>query len=235
MVVLYNLNYNNLQLACIVIFLLSIVVSFVLQFKMGAFSKEVLKSGKTGAEVARMMLEDFGIYDVEVRQVDGFLSDNYNPLNKTLNLSSEVYNGINVGAAAVAAHECGHAVQHAYGYFFLHLRSLMVPMVAFSSKILIFFLLLGFILINRTLIPLQIGIVLYAAITIFSFITLPVELNASDRAIKWIEDNEIVDEDELKKSKTALRLAAMTYVLAALGSLAELLRLMSIVNGKRED
>ena len=229
------LDHDMLLLVSIGVFIFSIIVQMMLSSKMKKYANQNVSSGKSGAEVARQMLEDNDIYDVEIREVDGFLSDHYNPLNKTLNLSSEIYHGRNVGAVAVAAHECGHAIQHNRGYLFLHLRSMMVPMVSFSARFLNIFIILGVIMINKSVVPLKVGIMLFAVTTMFSIVTLPVEFNASSIALKWREKKDIVDRYELKSAKSALRLAAMTYVLAAIGSLAELLRLVSILNSRRED
>ena len=229
------LDHDMLLLISVGVFIFSIIVQMMLSSKMKKYANQNVSSGKSGAEVAKQMLEDNDIYDVEIREVDGFLSDHYNPLNKTLNLSSEIYHGRNVGAVAVAAHECGHAIQHNRGYLFLHLRSMMVPMVSFSARFLNIFIILGVIMINKSVLPLKVGIMLFAVTTMFSIVTLPVEFNASSRALKWIENKDIVDRYELKSAKSALRLAAMTYVLAAIGSLAELLRLVSILNSRRED
>lgn len=229
------LDHNMLLLVSLGVFIFSIIVQMMLSSKMKKYANQNVSSGKSGAEVARQMLEDNDIYDVEIREVDGFLSDHYNPLNKTLNLSSAIYHGRNVGAVAVAAHECGHAIQHNRGYLFLHLRSMMVPMVSFSARFLNIFIFLGIIMINKSVVPLKVGIMLFAVTTMFSIVTLPVEFNASSRALKWIENKDIVDRYELSDAKSALRLAAMTYVLAAIGSLAELLRLLSILNSRRED
>ena len=229
------LDHNMLLLISLGVFIFSIIVQMLLTSKMRKYAQQDVSSGKSGAEVAKQMLEDNDIYDVEIREVDGFLSDHYNPLNKTLNLSSEIYHGRNVGAIAVAAHECGHAIQHNRGYLFLNLRSMMVPMVSFSARFLNIFIILGVIMINKSVVPLKVGIMLFAVTTMFSIVTLPVEFNASSRALKWIENKDIVDRYELKSAKSALRLAAMTYVLAAIGSLAELLRLVSILNSRRED
>lgn len=229
------LDHNILLLISVVVFIFSLIVQMLLTSKMKKYAQQDVSSGKSGAEVAKQMLDDNDIYDVEIREVDGFLSDHYNPLNKTLNLSSEIYHGRNVGAIAVAAHECGHAIQHNRGYLFLHLRSMMVPMVSFSARFLNIFIFLGIIMINKSVVPLKVGIMLFAVTTMFSIVTLPVEFNASSRALKWIEDKDIVTRYELKSAKSALRLAAMTYVLAAIGSLAELLRLLSILNSRRED
>ena len=229
------LDHNILLLISVGVFIFSIIVQMLLTSKMKKYAQQDVSSGKSGAEVARQMLDDNDIYDVEIREVDGFLSDHYNPLNKTLNLSSEIYHGRNVGAIAVAAHECGHAIQHNRGYLFLHLRSMMVPMVSFSARFLNIFIFLGIIMINKSVLPLKVGIMLFAVTTMFSIVTLPVEFNASSRALRWIEDKDIVTRRELKSAKSALTLAAMTYVLAAIGSLAELLRLFSILNSRRED
>jgi len=231
----YGIDHNMLLLVSVVVFIISLIVQGMLSSKMRKYANIRSTCGKTGAQIAREMLESNDIYDVEIREVDGFLSDHYNPLNKTLNLSSGVFHGNNIGAIAVAAHECGHAIQHNRGYLFLHLRSMMVPMVSFSARFLNIFIFLGVIMINRSLVPLQIGIMLFTVTTIFSVITLPVEFNASSRALKWLERNDIVDRDELKDAKGALGLAAMTYVLAAIGSIAELLRLLSILNSRREE
>ena len=207
------LDHNILLLISVGVFIFSIIVQMLLTSKMKKYAQQDVSSGKSGAEVARQMLDDNDIYDVEIREVDGFLSDHYNPLNKTLNLSSEIYHGRNVGAIAVAAHECGHAIQHNRGYLFLHLRSMMVPMVSFSARFLNIFIFLGIIMINKSVLPLKVGIMLFAVTTMFSIVTLPVEFNASSRALRWIEDKDIVTRRELKSAKSALTLAAMTYVL----------------------
>lgn len=227
-------QYNDLYFLTIGIFFLSIVVQVLLSSKMKKYSKQQLSSSKTGAEIAQEMLANSGIYDVKVISVDGFLTDHYNPLNKTINLSPNIYNGRSVAAAAVAAHECGHAVQHNKNYIFMYLRSALVPVCNFCSTFIMFFLLIGFMMINTSLLPLEIAICLYAVTTLFTIITLPVELDASNRALNWIDENNIVSGEEYDNAKSALRLAAMTYVLAALASLTELLRLVSIVNDRKE-
>ena len=231
----YAIDHNILLLVSVGVFIFSLIVQGLLSSKIRKYERISSTCGKTGAEIARQMLEDNDIYDVEIKEVDGFLSDHYNPLNKTLNLSSGVFHGNNIGSIAVAAHECGHAIQHNRGYLFLHLRSMMVPMVSFSARFLNIFIFLGVIMLNRSIVPLQIGIILFATTTIFSIVTLPVEFNASSRALKWLERKDLVTREELNNAKGALRLAAMTYVLAAIGSLAELLRLLSILNSRRED
>lgn len=226
---------NILYFVTIILFFTSLLVQALLQSKMNKYAETHLKSGKSGAEVAAEMLKDNNIYDVEILEVDGILSDHYNPINKTLNLSSAVYNGVNIGAAAVAAHECGHAIQHNRGYFFLFLRSMMVPLASFSSKFLNIIIIIGILMINHSLVPLEIGAILFAVTTLFSIITLPVEFNASSRALEWIEDNKIADEDEMKSAKGALRLAALTYLLAAIISLIQLLRIFGFINSRRRD
>ena len=225
----------NLFTLSVLVFLISVVVQLVLKNKIKVFSESRLPSGKSGAEIAERMLRDNGIYDVKVISTDGFLTDFYNPVDKTVNLSHDTYHGVNVAAAAVAAHECGHAVQHAEGYAFLQLRSAMVPVLSVSSKYMMFIIFIGFTMINTSLIPLKIGIALFALTTLFSFVTLPVEINASSRALAWIKNNRMMDDDEQKQAKEALMWAAMTYVLAAIGSLAELMRLISVLNNRRDD
>jgi Zn-dependent membrane protease YugP len=224
----------SLNLIGILFFFLSIVVQMVLQSKMTKFSQINLRSGLTGADVAKKMLNEHGIYDVNVVSVDGFLTDHYNPITKTVNLSKEVFYGTHVAAAAVAAHECGHAVQHARGYVFLKLRSAMVPAVALGSRWLSWLIFGGLLMMRTSLFPLKLGILLYAMTTLFSFITLPVELNASNRALAWLRNKNVMVGNEGRQAEEALTWAAMTYVIAALGSLAELFRLISFVN-RRDD
>ncbi len=224
----------SLNLIGILFFFLSIIVQMVLQSKMTKFSQINLRSGLTGAEVAKKMLNDNGIYDVKIISVDGFLTDHYNPITKTVNLSKEIFYGTHIAAAAVAAHECGHAVQHARGYVFLKLRSAMVPIVAIGSRWLSWLIFGGLLLMRTSLFPLKLGILLYSITTLFSFITLPVELNASNRALAWLRNKNVTVGNEGKQTEEALTWAAMTYVVAALGSLAELLRLISFVN-RRDD
>lgn len=224
----------SLNLIGILFFFLSIVVQMVLQSKMTKFSQINLRSGLTGADVAKKMLNEHGIYDVSVVSVDGFLTDHYNPITKTVNLSKEVFYGTHVAAAAVAAHECGHAVQHARGYVFLKLRSAMVPAVALGSRWLSWLIFGGLLMMRTSLFPLKLGILLYAMTTLFSFITLPVELNASNRALAWLRNKNVMVGNEGRQAEEALTWAAMTYVIAALGSLAELFRLISFVN-RRDD
>jgi Zn-dependent membrane protease YugP len=196
-----------------------------------------LSNGMSGKEVAEKMLRDSGIYDVKVNASDGFLSDHYNPADKTVNLSPDVYAGRSISAAALAAHECGHAVQHATAYSMLQFRSAMVPIVKVSSTLGQWVLLAGVGLFfgggNQTL--LLIGIILFAATTLFSFITLPVEYDASNRALAWLENTGMTSRNEHDKAKDALKWAARTYVVAALSSLAMLLYYISIFMNRRDD
>ena len=202
--------------------LVSWIVSAGLKRKFARYSKESI--GLTGREVAEKMLRDHGIYDVEVTCISGRLTDHYNPATKTVNLSEDVYHGANVAAAAVAAHECGHAVQHAMAYGPLQLRSALVPVVSFSSNWITWILLAGLLLIGSGAgqVLLLIGICLYALITLFSFITLPVEVNASQRAVNWLQEAGITDNHTTEMASDALHSAAYTYVVAALSSLATL-------------
>lgn len=202
--------------------LLSWLVSSSLQRKFKKYSKIPIDSGMTGRDVALKMLHDNGIYDVQVISTSGMLTDNYNPSNKTVNLSEGVYASNSVAAAAVAAHECGHAVQHAKAYGPLTLRSALVPAVSFSSKYVMWVILAGIIFIQYFPALLWIGIGLFAITTIFSFVTLPVEIDASRRALAWLDTAGIVNNNNKVYAKDALKSAAYTYVVAAIGSLATL-------------
>jgi len=219
----------------IVFMLLSWIISARLKSKFEKFSQTPLRSGMSGAEIAEKMLHDNGIYDVRVISVEGHLTDHYNPLNKTVNLSYNVYHGRNAAAAAVASHECGHAVQHAKAYMWLTMRSALVPIVNVSSNYMQWVLLAGILLLNTFPMLLGIGIALFAMTTLFAFITLPVEFDASRRALAWIENKGIVTPQEHDMSKNALKWAALTYVVAALGSLATLLYYISIFTGARRN
>ena len=192
-----------------------------------------LSNGMTGADVARKMLKDNGITDVSVTSTSGSLTDHYNPANKTVNLSESVYGSCSIAAAAVAANECGHAVQHAHAYAPLKMRSALVPAVSFASKWVMWVLLAGMLLINVFPQLLWAGIVLFALTTLFSFITLPVEINASKRALVWLDSAGITTFDTQEQAKDALKSAAYTYVVAALGSLATLLYYIMIALGRR--
>ena len=210
---------------------ISMLVSGVLKSKFNSYAKVGISSGLSGSEVARKMLRDNGIYDVQVVSVDGFLSDHYNPANKTVNLSPDVYNGVSIAAAAVAAHECGHAVQHATGYRWLTMRSKLVPAVQVSSNIVNWVLLLGVIMINTFPQLLLVGIILFGITTLFSVITLPVELDASNRALAWLQHSNVTNNQEFPKTKDALKWAALTYVVAALASIATLVQYVMIFLG----
>ena len=207
---------------------LGLIVQGVLQSKFGKYSKIPLRNGMTGADIARKMLNDNGIYDVQVVPAQGMLTDHYNPATKTVALSEGVFSSCSVAAAAVAAHECGHAVQHARGYAPLKMRSALVPVVSFASNIVQWILLIGIIVFSSFPQLLWIGIGLFALTTLFSFITLPVEINASTRAIAWLDSTGITDYETRPMAVDALKWAAYTYVVAAIGSLATLLYYIGI-------
>lgn len=219
----------------ICITILSWVVSSRLKSKFEAYSKIRLDSGMTGRDVAMKMLHDNGIYNVKVTCTPGTLTDHFNPTDKTVNLSQDVYYGNSVAAAAVAAHECGHAVQHAVAYAPLKMRSALVPVVSFASNIVSWVLLIGMLLLNVFPGLLLFGIALFAMTTLFSFITLPVEVNASQRALVWLKSSGITNSYNHGKAEDALRSAAYTYVVAALGSLATLLYYVMIFMGSDRD
>lgn len=222
-----------------IIFIGIAIVSFIVQSslksKFDKYSKVPLYNGMTGREVAEKMLRDNGIYDVRVISTPGMLTDHFNPTNKTVNLSEGVYSSCSVAAAAVAAHECGHAVQHARAYAPLQMRSALVPVVQFSSSIMSWILLAGILLINSFPQLLLIGICLFAMTTLFSFITLPVEIDASRRALVWLNSAGITNASNHGMAKDALKSAAYTYVVAALGSLATLVYYIMIYIGRREE
>lgn len=217
--------------------LISWWVSSRLKSKFEHYSKIRLRNGLSGKEVAEKMLYDNGIHDVQVISVPGQLTDHYNPENKTVNLSEAVYMQRNAAAAAVAAHECGHAVQHAVGYSMLQLRSKLVPVVSISSNLMQFVLMGGIILMamsgNRIL--LFVGVIMFALTTLFAFITLPVEYDASNRAMKWLKDTGTVTSEEYVGVQDSLKWAARTYLVAALGSLAQLLYFASLLMSGRRD
>ncbi|MDN5203959.1 zinc metallopeptidase [Fulvivirgaceae bacterium BMA10] len=214
--------------------LISLFVSQRLKSKFRKYSQLHLQSDLSGKEVAELMLADHGIYDVKVTSVPGQLTDHYNPATKTVNLSEAVYHQRNAAAAAVAAHECGHAVQHASAYSWLTMRSQLVPVVNVSSQLMHWVILAGIIFINSFPSLLLIGIIMFAATTLFSFITLPVEYDASNRALAWIDRRGIVTTQEHRAAEDALKWAARTYVVAALGSLATLLYYIMIFLGRRD-
>ncbi len=226
---------GGIYLIGIVFMLISLFVSWKLKSKFREYSEIGLSNGLSGAEVARKMLVENGIHDVKVESVEGQLTDHYNPADKTVNLSADVFYGHSVSSAAVAAHECGHAVQHQLAYGPLQLRSALVPTLSVASRYMQWIILAGILMINTSIIPLAIGVGMFALTTLFSFITLPVEFDASRRALAWVQSHNIVNDREYGYAKDALWWAAMTYVVAALGSLATLLYYLSILSGGRRN
>ena len=223
----------NIWIIMIAIMVVSVIVQQMLQSRFNKYSQVGLPNGMSGAEVAQKMLRDHGIYDVKVVPTRGMLTDHFNPETKTVALSEGVYASRSVAAAAVAAHECGHAVQHAMGYAPVRMRSALVPAVNFASNIVQWVLLAGVIFINIFPSLIWIGIGLFALTTIFSFVTLPVEINASSRAITWLTQAGITDGQTRPMAIDALKWAAYTYVVAALGSLATLLYYIGLA-GRRD-
>ena len=222
-----------------IIFIGIAVISYLVQAnlknKFDRYSREPIAGGMTGREVAEKMLHDNGIYDVTVTSTNGMLTDHYTPANKTVNLSESVYNSCSVAAAAVAAHECGHAVQHATAYAPLRLRSSLVPVVSFASQWMSWVLLAGILLIETMPQIMLVGIILFAMTTLFSFVTLPVEIDASRRAIAWLGQSGIATGSKNGNARDALKSAAYTYVVAALGSLATLIYYVMIFLGRSRD
>ena len=220
-----------------VIFGLFALISWMIQrrlkSKFDKYSKMSIANGMTGKDIAEKMLRDNGIYDVTVVSTSGHLTDYYNPTDKTINLSENVYSSSSVAAAAVSAHECGHAVQHAQSYAFLKMRSKLVPMVNFASNWMQWVLLAGIIFLQSFPELMLAGIILFACTTLFSFITLPVEINASSRGLAWLSNAGITNIDNASEARDALKWAAYTYVVAALGSLATLVYYIFIFLGRR--
>jgi Zn-dependent membrane protease YugP len=216
----------------ILVMVASMLVQSMLQSRFEKYSKVGLPTGMTGAEVAQKMLNDHGIYDVKIVPTRGMLTDHFNPQTKTVALSEGVYSSRSVAAAAVAAHECGHAVQHATGYAFIQMRSALVPVVSFASSIVQWVLLAGVLMINSMPGLLWVGIGLFALTTLFSFVTLPVEINASARAVSWLSQAGITDSQTRPMAIDALKWAAYTYVIAAIGSLATLLYYIGLARGR---
>ena len=223
------------------IMLASMFVQNRLKSKFAHYSNVHLRNGMSGKEIAEKMLVDNGIHDVRVISVEGQLTDHYNPMNKTVNLSESVYMERNAAAAAVAAHECGHAVQHAVGYSMLQLRSKLVPIVNISSNLVQFVLMAGIAMIAMQAamgqVVFLIGVILFAMTTLFAFVTLPVEYDASNRAMRWLKQTGTITREELEGAEDSLKWAARTYLVAALGSLAQLLYYVSMFLGsnKREE
>lgn len=225
----YNVTY---LIVFVGIAILSYIIQANLKNKFKKFSK--IPVGLTGRDIAMKMLHDNGIYDVKVTCTPGTLTDHYNPTNKTVNLSQGVYNSASIAAAAVAAHECGHALQHAKAYAPLKMRSALVPIVSFSSNIMMWVLLAGILTVETFPQLLLAGIVLFATTTLFSFITLPVEIDASRRALAWLQGAGITNASNQKYASSALRSAAYTYVIAAISSLATLLYYIMIYMNRRD-
>lgn len=228
----------------LLIFVVLMVASFIVQrtltSRIDKYSKTPLSSGLSGKEVAEKMLRDNGIYDVQVTCTGGFLTDHYDPTKKVVNLSQGVYEGRSIASAAVAAHECGHAVQHATAYQWLMMRSRLVPATQIGSQLSQWVLLAGIVLMSLNMLGigrwvLLVGIAFFALTTLFSIITLPVEYNASERAVEWLDSNAITTGDETVMAKDALKWAARTYLIAAISSLATLLYYISIYMGGRRD
>ena len=227
---------SEIMIVSLVFLGISFLVSAILKSKFTKYSKVPLANGMTGREIAEKMLKENGIYDVKVTSVEGFLSDHYNPANKTVNLSPDVYNGQSVSAAAVAAHECGHAVQHTTSYGPLMLRSKLVPAVQFSSMLVNWVLLAGMIVLATTKNPtvLLIGIIVMSVTVLFTLITLPVEFDASKRALAWLDRTNVTNREEYPKAKDALKWAATTYVVAALAAVVTLIQYIMIYLGSRD-
>ncbi len=214
----------------IVIGVVGLVVQWKLKSVFAKYSKVLAPGGLTGAQIAQKMLNDNGIYDVTVTCIKGQLTDHYNPKTKTVNLSEDVYRMNSVSAAAVAAHECGHAVQHKVGYAPLKLRSALVPAVSISSKLSMIVIIIGLFIINIFPALFWVGIAMFALVFLFSVITLPVEFNASSRALAWLQSSASLGETEVKQAREALRWAASTYVVSALSSLVTLLYYIGLGN-----
>jgi Zn-dependent membrane protease YugP len=217
----------------IVIGLVGLLVQWKLKSVFAKYSKVLSPGGLTGAQIAQKMLNDNGIYDVQVTCIKGQLTDHYDPTKKTVNLSEDVYRSNSVSAAAVAAHECGHAVQHKVGYAPLRLRTALVPAVNISSKLSMFVIILGMIFIEAFPVLFWVGIAMFAMVFLFSVVTLPVEFNASKRALAWLQSSNSLSQAELGQAKEALSWAASTYVVAALSSLVTLLYYIGIGNSRR--
>ncbi len=213
----------------LIVMAVSAFVSWRLKSKFKEYSQIGLQSNLSGKEISEKMLRDNGIFDVKVIQVDGQLTDHYNPADKTVNLSYDVYAGRSVAAAAVAAHECGHAVQHATAYSMLKFRSWMVPFLSVASNYMQWIIMIGAFMISYSIIPLAIGVALFALTTIFSLVTLPVEYDASNRALAWIKNHNVVNDREYDFAKDSLKWAARTYLVAAIGSVAQLLYLLGML------
>ncbi|WP_185857815.1 zinc metallopeptidase [Blattabacterium cuenoti] len=220
-------------------FLISLIVNTILKNKFRVYSKLYLDSHMSGKEIAEKMLTDHGIWDVKVLSVEGELTDHYNPMNKTINLSEKVYNDKTAAAVAVSAHECGHALQHRLGYNLLKLRNHLIPILNFSSRFVNIAIMSGLTVFyssgGKDSLILKLGIGLFFLVVVFSLITLPIEFDASNRALTWLRNKNVVNHQEYHKAKESLNWAAMTYVVSALGSLAQLIYFLSIFTGDKKD
>ena len=224
----------SIMLVSLIFLGISILVSLIMKNKFNSYSRIPLINKMTGKDIAEKMLRENGIYDVKVVSHEGFLSDHYNPLNKTVNLSPDVFNGSSISSAAVAAHECGHAVQHAAAYSWLMMRSRLVPIVQFSSTLVNWILFIGVIMATRgNSTVLLVGIILMAVTVVFTLITLPVEFDASRRALAWLSQTNVTNSQEFPKAKNALKWAASTYVVAALASLIVLIQYIFVYVNRR--
>lgn len=221
----------NIWIVLIAVMVLSFIIQQVLQARFRKYSR--VPNSLSGKEVAEKMLRENGITDVKVCSIQGMLTDHYDPTKKVINLSEGVYNERSVAAAAVAAHETGHAIQHATGYAPLRMRTALVPVVTFANNTVQWVLLIGVLLIQITPALLYLGIALFAMTTLFSFLTLPVEINASDRAVQWLEYSHITNYETTPMAKDALKWAAYTYVIAAIGSLATLFYYLALAGNRR--
>ena len=230
-----NLTTSEAFLMVIVVAVVGMVVQWRLRSVMSMYSEVPMPSGLTGAEVAEKMLRDNGITDVKVTHTGGFLTDHYDPRNKTVNLSDGVYNSCSIAAAAVACHECGHALQHAQSYAPLKMRSALVPLVSFASRAATWIVIIGLIMTasSGSQLLCWVGVGLMCVSALFSIITLPVEYNASNRALKWLEHSGLLFGNQLNGAKTALRWAARTYLVAALSAIASILYYVALINRRR--
>ncbi|MBQ5701341.1 MAG: zinc metallopeptidase [Alistipes sp.] len=233
---LTNLTTSEAFFITIIIAVVGLIVQTRLRSVFNKYSNVAIHNGMTGAEIAQKMLRDNGVHNVTITQVDGELTDHFNPANLTVNLSKGVYHGRSIAAAAVACHECGHAIQHAEGYAPLQLRSALVPVVNFSSRMAQWIIILGLIMMSFSgnAIVCWIGVAMIAMSALFSIVTLPVEYNASDRALAWLETTRTLQSDEMDGAKTSLRWAARTYLVAALSAIASLLYYIALINGRRD-
>ncbi len=235
--IMTNLTTSEAFLMVIIVGVVGMIVQWRLRSVVSKYSQEPLPAGFTGAEIARRMLDAYGIHNVSIVHTGGYLTDHFNPATMTVNLSDEVYNGRSITAAAIACHECGHAVQHAQGYAPLRMRSALVPLVNFSSQAASWLIIIGLIMTASSGSQLMcwIGVGLMCVSALFSIITLPVEYNASDRALEWLESSRILVGEELEGAKISLRWAARTYLVAALSAIASILYYVALINGRRRD